>query len=116
MTELVIKATTSDAAEESAKTLRRGGFVATKARINYNTYISQPKETSFRDYPLVIEGKMDTLEVSLYFYNVSAGYGGSGPHAMCAILKEFGFDFNEDDILTKKKMLNGGLIYLTYEK
>ena len=115
MTELVIKASTSDAAEESAKTLWRGGFVATKARINYNVYISQPREDAFRDYPLMIEGKMDKLEVKLYFYNVSAGYCGSGPHAMCTILKEFGFDFDEKDILTKNRMLDGGLIYMTYK-
>ena len=66
-----------------------------RARINYSDPLPEPTSDP-REFPLTIQ----TSDGILYcILNVTAGYGGEGPHAMCEILNICGFKFDKDLIL-----------------
>lgn len=102
MDQIIISSTTSDAAENAVIALIRNGFVASRAIINYNLLIGLPPINQFDQYPLILEGVFHGYPTKIHVYSVTAGYGGTGPHAMLNILKSAGFRFNEGDILTPR--------------
>ena len=116
MSKIIIEATTSYLAEDSVKALLKGGFVAKSARISYNINRGLPHPEDINLYPLVLEGLLNRSPVKVYVFSVTAGYGGTGPHAMVDILKAAGFQFNSDDILTDRSADSNRQINLKYTR
>lgn len=116
MSKIIIEATTSYLAEDATIALLKGGFVAQTARISYNLSRGLPLIEKVDEYPLVLEGRMGIYSANIHVYSVTAGYGGSGPHAMAKILKTAGFQFNEDDILSSAKVGINDQIDLVYTR
>ena len=102
MSKIIISASASYLAENATVTLLKGGFSAKTARISYAVANGLPSVKDIENYPLILEGTLGGYSTNIYIYSVTAGYGGTGPLAMVAILKAAGFDFNESDILTEK--------------
>lgn len=76
-----------------------------------------PSVEQVENYPLILEGFLGDSPVSIHVYSVTAGYGGTGPHAMADILKAAGFAFDESDILTERmKVGPSEQITLTYKR
>ena len=114
MSKIIIDANTSYEAEFSTKALLKGGFVAQVARISYNIGHGLPDFGDEENYPLILEGNFNRYLTKIHVNSVPAGYGGSGPHAMVAILKEAGFQFDEDDILTDRCANSSREVKLVY--
>ena len=114
MSKIIIYASTSDVAELSAISLLEEYFIAKTARISYNFNEGLPHPQDVEKYPLILEGKVGNYSASVHVYAVTAGYGGTGPHAMVNILEKAGFTFDESEILTKKCADSTGQITLTY--
>lgn len=66
-----------------------------EALLDYAFPIPAPDSNPL-NFPLVISTDDDIMFCIL---NVSAGYGGEGPHGTCKILKMCGFKFNEKIVL-----------------
>ena len=116
MSKIIIEAHSSWIATEAALALLQGGFVATTARISYNINHGLPLAKETDNYPLILEGTLARMPITMHVYSVTAGYGGTGPHAMVEILKAAGFKFDEDDILTNRCADSSLQISLTYHK
>jgi len=116
MSRIIIEACSSDVAEKSVINLLNGGFVAETARISYNLNQGLPALEEADNYPLILEGKFGYYSMNVLVYSVTAGYGGTGPHAMVHILKVAGFKFDEADILTNKRANYNGQIDLLYKR
>ena len=102
MSRIIIEAHSTYDAEDSTIALLKGGFVAQKARITYNLSRGLPTIERYSEYPLILEGYMNNLDMNIYVYSVTAGYGGTGPNTLVRILKEAGFKFDTQDILTDR--------------
>ena len=102
MSKIIIEAATSSLAENAVISLLKGGFYAKTARISYAVSNGLPSVKDVENYPLILEGVFGPSSVNIHVYSVTAGYGGTGPHAMVSILKAAGFNFDESDILTEK--------------
>ena len=102
MSKIIISASNSYLAENAVFSLLKGGFYAKTARISYAVSKGLPSVKDVENYPLILEGTFSGYPTSIYVYSVTAGYGGTGPNAMLAILKTAGFNFDESDILTEK--------------
>lgn len=63
-----------------------------EARINYSFPIPSPNSDPTK-FPLTIQTDDGIMYCVL---NVTAGYGGEGPHGMCKILSQCGFRFDKD--------------------
>ena len=117
MSKIIVEAHSSDIAENSVIALLKGGFQVRKARISYNLQKGLPLVEETDKYPLILEGKFGSWSsVSVYVYSVTAGYSGSGPHAMLSILKAAGFELQKDDILTDKHADAHKQIQLTFTR
>ncbi|MBQ2835906.1 MAG: hypothetical protein IJE68_03640 [Clostridia bacterium] len=117
MSKIIIEANTSYLAQDAVVFLLKGGFSAKTARISYAVRKALPPVEQVENYPLILEGFIGNSPVSIYVYSVTAGYGGTGPHAMVDILKAAGFTFDESDILTDRmKVGPSEQITLTYER
>lgn len=91
-----------------------GNFRATKAIINYNVNRGLPRIEDTEHYPLTLIGKMNNVRTKIRVFSVTAGYGGTGPYVMAEILKSAGFDFDKDDICTKRYVDEFGEVSLIY--
>ena len=116
MSKIIIEASTSYLAEDATIALLKGGFVAQTARISYNLSRGLPRIEDSDEYPLILEGRMGIYSANIHVYSVTAGYGGSGPHAMVNILKTAGFNFDTEDILSSKKLGINDQINLVYTR
>ena len=67
-----------------------------QAQVDYKYPLPAPDANPF-SFPLVISTDDDIFFCIL---NVSAGYGGEGPHGTCKILEMCGFEFNRSRILS----------------
>ena len=114
---VVFRLVHSQAAEEAVIALLKGGFVAQKAVIHYNLQIGLPFVEEEDFYPLTLFGVVNKwFPISVKVYSVTAGYGGTGPNCLVKILKEAGFEFDPNDILTKQYVQKDGWIHLEYTK
>lgn len=116
MSKIIIEATTSYLAEDSVNALLKGGFIAQNAQVSYNLSRGLPNLEEINLYPLVLEGHLNRLPVKVYVFSVTAGYGGTGPHAMVDILNSAGFQFDSDDILTDRCADSNRQINLNYTR
>ena len=116
MSKIIIEATTSYLAEEATIALLKGGFVAQTARISYSLNRGLPRVENVDEYPLVLEGRMGDCYANIHVYSVTAGYGGSGPHAMLNILKTAAFHFDDTDIISSAKVGINDQIDLFYKR
>ena len=116
MSKIIIQATSSYAAKDAVMPLLKGGFVAKTARISYNLNKGLPRFENIDNYPLILEGIIGQSPVSIYVTSVTAGYGGTGPHAMVDILKAAGFKFVDAEILTSRFEDGTGQINLKYKR
>lgn len=114
MSRIIVEAVSSDIAEATVIDMLHGGFEAKTARISYNLKKGLPLPEDTDSYPLILEGQLGGSSVSVHVTAVTAGYGGTGPHAMVEVLKEAGFKFEESDILTDRLADSTGQIDLTY--
>lgn len=112
--EFIIRANTSSAAEKATIALINAGLKVKTIDVHYNVHKGLPHEDDYKHYPLIINGDFHGCKTKVFVYNVSAGYGGSGPTAMVNILKAAGFRFVEEDILTKQCLDRHGNIDLSY--
>ena len=116
MSRIIVEASSSYVAEDAVMALLKGRFVAKTARISYNLNKGLPPIENPDKYPLILDGMLGLSPVSVYVTSVTAGYGGTGPHAMVDILKAAGFKFDEDDILTARYANSSEQIDLTYTR
>ena len=117
MDEIIVRVYTSDQAERTVVSLLKNcGFSAKRATVNYNPNFGLPSVESIDRYPLILEGTMNRYPTRIFVYSVTAGYCGSGPHALVNILREAGFVFDEDDIFTKERADYLGGIRLKYTR
>ena len=114
MMEIRICSSTSERAVSDALSIKQLGFIAQKARIFYNPSRGLPPEHKYKRYPLTIEGTASGNTMRLRIYNVTAGSSDFSSHAMVNILRGFGFNFDESDILTLDKVNEFGWIDLDY--
>lgn len=115
MSKIIIKTGSSYVAQNATIALLKGGFVPHIAHISYNVEVGMCDPALVDFYPLIMEGILDNSRVSIHVYSVTAGYNGTGPNTMVAILKAAGFNFEELDILTKRCANSAGQITLTYK-
>ena len=54
------------------------------------------------NFPLTILGYIDDVPIELRVYPISIGYNGPAPNSLINILKNAGFTFNEEVLLSKK--------------
>ena len=116
MSKIIIEAHASWIATDATLALLKGGFVANTARISYNINHGLPFSEDIDKYPLILEGTLARMPITIHVFSVTAGYGGTGPQAMVEILKAAGFQFDEDDILTNRCANSSSQISLTYHK
>ena len=116
MSRIIVEAASSDVAKSTVIDLLEGGFEAKSARIFYNLNKGLPLPEDTDNYPLILEGQIGFSSLSVHVYSVTAGYGGTGPHATVAILRTAGFNFEESDILTNKQADFTGQIDLPYTR
>ncbi len=116
MSRMVIGSLTSDSAKEVVIGLLNGGFEARSARIHYSLSRGLPSIEDTDKYPLILSGTINNSDMSIYVYSVTAGYGGTGPHAMVDILRFAGFKFDENDILTNRRANYEKEIILSYTR
>ena len=116
MSRIIVEATSSDVAKKTVLNILNCGFVANTARISYSLSKGLPQTEDTDDYPLILEGELGKSYVDLHVYSVTAGYGGTGPHAMVDILNAAGFEFNESDILTPNCANSNNQINLLYTR
>ena len=100
----IITATSYMARDIAINVLRSGHFTPNGYTIKYNLGkgLPNPDEMSEDDYPLIFKGKYDGRPFELRVFCLTAGYGGSGPHDMFALLDSAGFPVDEEAILTPK--------------
>lgn len=116
MSRIVVEASTSDAAVTTILGMLRCGFEANTARISYNLKKGLPAPEDTDMYPLILEGTLKGSSLTIPVYSVSAGYGGTGPHAMVEILNAAGFKFEDSDILTQARADFNDQIDLVYRR
>lgn len=116
MSRIIVEATTSDCAVTTILGLLRCGFQAKTARISYNLNKCLPPPEEFDKYPLILVGTLKHSSLAVHVYSVTAGYGGTGPHAMVDILEAAGFKFEDSDILTADHADSNGQIDLVYHR
>lgn len=116
MSRMVIDSPTSDSAKEVVIDILKGGFEAHSARIHYSISRGLPRIEDTDKYPLILSGTIKNSDMSIHVYSVTAGYGGTGPHAMVDILKFAGFKFDENDILTNRRANYENEVILSYER
>ena len=116
MSRIIVEATTSDAAVVTLRGLLSSGFEAKTARISYNLNKGLPLAEETDKYPLILEGTLKRSSLTVHVYSVTAGYGGTGPHAMVDILNAAGFEFLFSDILTTARADSNGQINLVYQR
>ena len=116
MSKIIIDADSTYTAEDSVKALLNGGFVAQSARVSYDLSHGLPNPKNTDRYPLILEGHLNRFPVKVYVFSVTAGYGGTGPHAMVNIMNSAGFHFDPDDILTDRCANHLRQIILNYTR
>lgn len=77
------------------------------ARIRYITSQGIDFDTNALNYPLVI---FTTDNKAFALADVTAGFGGTGPHGMIEVLNYLGFEFDEKEILEHKEIVQLDLI------
>ena len=114
MSKIIVETFASNAAEALTKAIWEGKYVVKQARIFYDTKKGLPKPEETDKYPLILKGSIGEFVTDIHVYGLSAGYPGTGPNALVNILKTLEFDFDENDILTTKRVDLDGKIKLIY--
>jgi len=105
MNEIIIRAQSSYLAKNSMLALfKSGDFNALYARFQYCISKGLPPLDKPENYPLMLEGYLAKEPTRIYVTSLTAGYNGTGPNALVAILKAAGFTFDENDILTGRNV------------
>ena len=85
--------------------------------IEYNPRKGLPPEDNVEDWPFeAIFTDEFGYPTRVRLFSLTCGYGGEGPRDLLEILKFLGIKYDEDDILTTKKMGADGYIRLCYTK
>ncbi|MDD3304358.1 MAG: hypothetical protein PHP54_05510 [Clostridia bacterium] len=69
------------------------------AKINYEIGNIPTKNTPAEEYPLIIY----TNDLAFCLGDVSAGYGGTGPHGTVEVLKWLDFQFDENEVYKRRE-------------
>ena len=88
-----------------------------KVTMLYKPSAGLPDEENFNDYPCSLFYKdINTGEdIIIKIYSLNCGYGGEGPNDFISLLDYLNIKYDEEDILTKRKMDSSGWIYLIYK-
>lgn len=80
---------------------------AVYAKIRYDSLVG----TEFYQHPITFPVVIYTTDgFAFCLADVTAGYGGIGPHGTVELLKYLGFDFDKKDILDKNNIVNLNLL------
>lgn len=95
----------------------RDSWELQKVTMLYKPSFGLPDEESINDYPCSIffKDKKTGEDIIMRIYSFTCGYGGEGPNDFISLLDYLRIKYEEDDIITKRKMDSSGWIYLIFK-
>lgn len=91
-------------------------FKSVEITMEYDCQRGLPDEKDTKKWPFkaYLVGEKEIYDVQIY--NLSVGYGGTGPHDFADILNFFKVPFDEEDVFTKRRMGHDGVIRLKFSR